>query len=170
MLEGVVREVPHAGVFAVADAVLNAGALAVAGLQFGDVIAGVVGQKARVPVAVLIEDLKLRAGVRSFAADDQPGALRPGVEVDQARDLSYPRPVALGATVVDRLLPLAFRDLNNSVTDSLIERIAEREPKARFTTVRGERVAAPAGSARTSISRPRSAAGICPSASPSTWK
>ena len=49
--EGVVREVAHAGVFAVANAVLDPGALPMAGLQDSDVT-GLVGEEACVPVAV----------------------------------------------------------------------------------------------------------------------
>lgn len=70
-------EVPHPGVLAVADAVLNPGALAVAHLKQGDISAGLVGDEARVPVAVLIEDRELRAGVRALASGDQTSPLRP---------------------------------------------------------------------------------------------
>ena len=68
MLERVVGEVAHAGVLAGADAVLDAGAAAVAQLQAGDVVAVLVGDEARVPVAMLVEDRELRAGVRALAA------------------------------------------------------------------------------------------------------
>jgi hypothetical protein len=45
VLEGVVREVAHPGVLAGADAVLDAGAAAVAELQGGDVRVVLVGEK-----------------------------------------------------------------------------------------------------------------------------
>ncbi len=72
VLEGVVGKVAHAGVLAGADAVLDSGAAAVAQLQRGEVVAVLVAEKARMAVAVLVEDLKLRARVRALAPADQP--------------------------------------------------------------------------------------------------
>ena len=108
MLERVVGEVAHAGVLAGADAVLDAGAAAVAQLQDGDVVAVLVGDKARVPVAVLVEDRELRAGVRALAAADQPGALRPRGQIDPVGELGDPGAVTILAGTVDRLLPTPF--------------------------------------------------------------
>ena len=96
VLEGVVREVAHAGVLAGADAVLDAGAAAVTQLQDGDVVAVLVGEEARVPVAVLVEDRELRAGVRTLAAADQPGALGPRGQIEPVGQLGDPRAVAVG--------------------------------------------------------------------------
>ena len=90
VLEGVVGEVAHAGVLAIADAVLDPRAAAVTQLQGGDVVAVLVGEEARVPVAVLVEDLELRAGVGTLAAADQPGALGPCGQVDPVGELGDP--------------------------------------------------------------------------------
>jgi hypothetical protein len=108
VLERVVRQVAHAGVLAVADAVLNAGAAAVAQLELGDVVAFLVGEKAGVAVAVLVEDRELGAGVRPLATADQPGAGRPGREVQLLSQLGDPGAVAVLAVAVDRLYPRRF--------------------------------------------------------------
>ncbi len=119
MLEGVVREVAHAGVLASADAVLDAGSAAVTQLQLGDVLAVLVGEKARVPVAVLVEDLKPSAGVRALAAADQPGSLGPRRQIDAVGQLGDPGAVPVLSAGVDRLLPRRFRDLEDRRADRL---------------------------------------------------
>lgn len=47
-------------------------------LQGGDLSAVLVGEKARVPVPMLVEDRELRAGMRTFAPSDQ-AAILPGM-------------------------------------------------------------------------------------------
>jgi hypothetical protein len=55
LFEGVVREIAHAGVLAVTDAVLDGGAPTVTHLQAGDVLVVFIGERARVPIAVLVK-------------------------------------------------------------------------------------------------------------------
>jgi hypothetical protein len=55
VFEGVVREIAHAGVLAVTDAVLDGGAPTVTHLQAGDVLVVFIGERARVPIAVLVK-------------------------------------------------------------------------------------------------------------------
>jgi hypothetical protein len=81
-----------------------------------------------VPVAVLVEDRELRAGVRTLTPDDQPGALRPGGQVHVVGQLRNPRAVALGAAGVDRLLPRGFLELEDRLADCVVDRVADREP------------------------------------------
>ena len=95
------------------DAVLDPGAAAVTQLELGDVAGVLVGEKARVAVAVLVKDLKLRAGVRTLAAADQPRTLGPCRQVDPVSQLSDPRAVAIGTASVERLHPHRFRDLKD---------------------------------------------------------
>jgi hypothetical protein len=71
------RELLKAGVFVVADPVLDPGALAVTALDHGDLLIALVGEDRLEAVAVVIGEAQLRAGVRALAADDQPGSLRP---------------------------------------------------------------------------------------------
>ena len=153
MLERVVGEVAHAGVLAGADAVLDPGAAAVAQLQDGDVVAVLVGDKARVPVAVLVEDLKLRAGVRALAAADQPGALRPRGQVDPIGQLRDPGAVTILTGTVDRLYPRRFGNPEDRLADRFGQLIADREPDPRLTAVRGELVRLTADIRATRISR-----------------
>ena len=60
------REVAQAGVFVVADVVLDASAAAVVALEFGD-RAGLVGEDRLEAVPVVVGEGQLRAGVRAFA-------------------------------------------------------------------------------------------------------
>ena len=71
--EAVVREVAHPGVLPGPDRVLDPRAAAVTQLQDRDVLAGLVGEKAGVSVPVLVEDLKLGAGVRPLAPGKSAG-------------------------------------------------------------------------------------------------
>src|ERR1019366_9447855 len=58
------RELPKAGVFVVADPVLDPGVLAVAALEHGDVLVGLVGEVRLEAVAVVVGKRQLRAGGR----------------------------------------------------------------------------------------------------------
>ena len=138
--EGVVGEVAHAGVLAGTDAVLDPRATAVAQLERGNVLAVLVGEQARVAVAVLVEDLKLRARVGSLPADNQPRALRPGGEVDVGGELSDPGAVAVLTVGVDRLYPRGFRQLEDRTADTVVQLVADREADVRLAAVGGERV------------------------------
>jgi hypothetical protein len=70
-------ELGQPGVFVVADAVLDPGALAVSALDDRDVLVVLVGEDRLEAVAVVVGEGQLRAGVRALAADDQPASLRP---------------------------------------------------------------------------------------------
>jgi site-specific DNA recombinase len=65
----------------------DAGALAVAQLQLGDVGLGLVGDKDLEAVPVEVGERQLGAGVGVLAAADRTGARRPGVQVDPAGQL-----------------------------------------------------------------------------------
>ena len=92
--EAVEREVPGAGRLERLDAVLDLGVLAVSRLQHGDVRAVLVGDEALEAMPVEVGEGELRAGMRTLAPADQPGSLRPAVEVDLAGQLGHPRAVA----------------------------------------------------------------------------
>src|SRR3954447_24840615 len=130
----------HPGVLAGADAVLDAGAAAVAQLQGGDVGSGLVGEKAGVPVAVLVEDLKLRARVRALAATDQPRALRPARQLQAVGQLGYPGSLAGLAVRVDRLKPRALGQLEDRLADAVVELVADREADPGIAAIGGKRV------------------------------
>ena len=76
------RELRQAGVFVVADAVLDPGALAVTALEHGDVRVGLVGQDRLEAVSVVVGERQLRAGVRTLPANDQP---EPSGQVQRSR-------------------------------------------------------------------------------------
>ena len=80
------REVAQAGVFVVADVVLDARAGAVVTLELGD-RAGLVGEDGLEAVPVVVGERQLRAGVRALAPDDHPRALRPAGQVEVLGDL-----------------------------------------------------------------------------------
>ena len=73
-------QVLEAGVFVVADVVLDAGALAVAALEQGDVRLVLVGQQDLEAVAVVVGDRQLGTRVGALAPDDptRPRASRAG--------------------------------------------------------------------------------------------
>lgn len=92
---GVVEgQVTQAGVFGGADAVLDAGVAAVPQFQVGELAAFGVGEEAGDTESVGVGEAELRAGVGAFLAQDQPGALRLGGQVDHAGDLGDPCSVA----------------------------------------------------------------------------
>src|SRR3954447_1454703 len=130
----------HPGVLAGADAVLDAGAAAVAQLQGGDVGSGLVGEKAGVPVAVLVEDLKLRARVRALTATDQPRALRPARHLQAVGQLGYSGSLAGLAVGVDRLKPRALGQLEDRLADAVVELVADREADPGSAAIGGKRV------------------------------
>jgi hypothetical protein len=99
--------------------VFDAGAAAQ--LQRGELGAFLVGQKARVAVAVLIEDLKLCARVRALAPAHQPRALGPRRQVDAVAQLGDPRPVAVASVGVDRLCPRAFGQLDDRLANRVVD-------------------------------------------------
>ena len=64
------RQLAKAGVFVVADAVLDPGALAVAAFDNSDVLVGLVGQDRLEAVSVMVGERQLRAGVRPLNEPD----------------------------------------------------------------------------------------------------
>ena len=86
-------QVGQTGVLGGPDAVLAAGAAAVAQLEVGDLGvrsagAGVGGERGD-PVAVVVGDPKLRARVRALDSGDHPHPGRPGREVEQPGSATY---------------------------------------------------------------------------------
>src|SRR5260370_945364 len=74
-------------------------------LEGGDVLAVLVGDEALEAVPVDVGEGELRAGVGTLAPADQPGSLRPTLEVDLAGQLGNPGAVTRLAIGVDRGLP-----------------------------------------------------------------
>ncbi len=107
--ERVARQVTQAGGFEFADAVLDAGVLAVPQFQTGDLTSNDtgfgVGDERGDPHPVGVGEPQLRTGMRAFFAQDQPGAGRPATEVDQVGGLGDPGPLADPAVGVDRWIP-----------------------------------------------------------------
>jgi hypothetical protein len=121
----------------------------------------------------LLEQTELRAGVRVFAADDDPHPGRPAGQVEQGGDLDDITPVTDGAIGVDRRRPRSRRHLADRGADL----VGDREPD-RYSTLRPRFASravsqsnspceAPAPSARTS-SFFRWTAGTCAIAAVST--
>ena len=142
-------------------AVLDPGAAAVAQLELGDVVPVLVGEKARVPVAVLVEDRELRAGVRALAAADQPRPLGPGRQVEAVGQLGDPRALAVLAARRRSPAPTRLRAARDRVADRLCQRLADREANLGVAAVRVNACVHPPISARTRSRRggPRRAAG-----------
>ncbi len=98
------RQVTQPGDLGLADAVLDAGVLAVAQFQAGELtryhrISGV-GQEPCDAVPVGIGERQLGAGMRAFFAQDQPGPSRPFRQVDQIGGLGHPGTVADAAVAL----------------------------------------------------------------------
>ncbi len=88
----------------------------------GDVVGGGVGDERGVPEAFDgVEQRQLGAGVRAFAAHDQPGALRPGVEVDELGELDDFSAVTTAAVGVDGWMPAAGRHTHDTVADAFVD-------------------------------------------------
>ena len=109
LARSVTGQVAQPGGFGFTDAVLDAGMLAVAQFQPGDLPGhdtGLgVGDERGDPHAVGVGEPQLRAGVRAFFTQDQPGSGRPGGQVDQVGGLGDPGPVTDTAVGVDRRVP-----------------------------------------------------------------
>jgi hypothetical protein len=63
----------------------------VAQLEVGELAACGAGGEAGEPVPVDVGEPQLRAGVRALLADDDPHAIRPAIQVQQAGQLGDPR-------------------------------------------------------------------------------
>ena len=91
-----------AGLLQRLDAVLNFGVLTVKDLQGSDVRVLLVGDEALETVPIKIGERELRSGVRTLAPADQPGTGWPGIEIDLAGQLGYPRSLAWLAVLACR--------------------------------------------------------------------
>ena len=94
-----------AGLFLVADAVLDVGVGAHDPVQLDDVGVVLVGHKGGEPVPGDVVEGQLRAGVARLAAHDQPGPRRELGEVHGVGELDHGRAVALLTVLGDRRLP-----------------------------------------------------------------
>ena len=109
------RQILQAGLLAVANAVLGAGASAVQALEPGRV-AGKIGQRGQEAVAVMVGEGQLRAGVRALAAHDHPAARGPAGQIQAIGDLGHPRALALGAVLADRRTPCVLGQAERTVS------------------------------------------------------
>ena len=124
-----------AGVLVVADAVLDVRVLAVATLDLGDVLVGLVGEDRLEAVAVMVGERELRAGVRALAPDDQSDPVAPGGQIDGVGDLRDLTVVAHGAVLVQRRNPGVLEDLEDRLPDRLGQLVADREAHVALTAV-----------------------------------
>ncbi len=94
-------QVGQAGGFGLPDSVLDAGLLAMAQFQAGELPRNDprcgVDDEGGDPHAVGVGEPWLRTRVRAFLAQDKPGSGRPGGQGDQAGGLGHPRPVKQSA-------------------------------------------------------------------------
>jgi hypothetical protein len=99
---GVEREPGEPAGLGVPDDLFGAGTLAVSQLERGDVAAGGVGDEGGVAKAFDgVEQRELRARVWAVPAHDQPGAVRPRVQVHQLGELDDVGAVTVAATGLD---------------------------------------------------------------------
>jgi hypothetical protein len=134
------RELLKAGVLVVADAVLDARALAVAALEDVDVVVGLVGQDRLEAISVVVGEGELRAGVRTLAPDDHPGPVRPGAEIESVGDLHDVAVLPFGSGLVERGDPGAAAGFEDRGPDRLGQLVPAREPQVLLRAVLGGRV------------------------------
>lgn len=72
-----------------------------------------------------VEQGELGPGVGTFPAHDQPGPDRPGVDVDQAGDLDHLSPWPKPAVAINSLRPCLFLNQAQSVTDTVVDGVAD---------------------------------------------
>ena len=96
------RKLGQAGVLVVTDAVLDAGALAMATLKDRDVRIGLVGQDRLEAVPVVIGERQLRAGVWTLTPNDHPGTCRPAGKLDTFGDLDDLAVLPVGPALIER--------------------------------------------------------------------
>jgi len=107
--------------------VFDAGALAVAALDDGDVAVGLVGEDRLEAVAVVVGEGQLGAGMWALAAHDHSRARRPAGEVQRAGELGDVAVVALAAVVVSRRAPGLLGEIEDRGPDRFGEIEADRE-------------------------------------------
>ena len=136
VIEGQVRQ---PGRFRVADGVLGAGTLALLQLERGEVDAGLVGDERGVAHAFDgVEQRKLSALVRAFAAQDQPGPGQPGVEIDERGELDNFGVVTTLAVGFDGRVPAAGWHTGDAVAYASVDLVAEGELDVEFDVFLGE--------------------------------
>src|SRR5665213_1183596 len=94
---------------------------------------------------VQVGEGELRSGAWTLAAADQPGAIRPGIQVHQASELRHPRPVAWLAILVDRGSPSVLAESEDLLTHGVVDRVAQRETDAALPAAGREGVTGPGG-------------------------
>jgi hypothetical protein len=119
------RELGQAGVLVVTDPVLDVRVLAVAALQDGDVLVGLVGEDRLDAVAVVVGERQLRAGVRTLTPHDQPGALGPGGQINHVGDLTDLAVLTLAAVLVEREDPCILGDREDRGANLLGQLVAD---------------------------------------------
>ena len=130
------RELRQAGVLVVADAVLDVRVLAVAALDDGDVLVGLVGEDRLEAVAVVVGERQLRAGVRALAAHDQPASPRGQADRSTLSVISATSPFSRSrAVLVERRNPGILGDLEDRGADRLGQLVADREAQVRLAAV-----------------------------------
>src|SRR5436305_1872632 len=75
-----------------------------------------------------VEQRQLGAGVGAFLADDHPGSLRPGGQIQVAGDLGHPGPVTGLAVVFGRPTPRTLRPFPDGLADLFGDGETEAEP------------------------------------------
>jgi len=135
-------EVVQAAVLGGADAVFDAGALAVAALQDGGVLVGLVGEDGLEAIAVGVGERELGAGVRALAADEDAAAVRPSREVQAVGEFGDLAVVAGPAVGVDRGLPCRLGEREDRVTNGFGDVEPDGEPQAPVATELGQLVEA----------------------------
>ena len=111
----------QAGVLGAADAVLAPGPQPVADFEAWEPPSPRVGGEGGEPVSAHVVEAQPRAGVGFFAAHDDPHALGPSGQVQQAGDLGDVRPLAGVAVGVVRGRPGGLGDLRVDVGGAVEE-------------------------------------------------
>jgi hypothetical protein len=119
VLEAVEREVTHPAVLALADVILDVRVAAMGQIELRDVLAGLVCEEHREPVAVMVGKRLLVAFAQLRAPGDQPRSRSPCRQVDTVGDLDDLRVISLGAVHADRVYPEGFRDRDDRLADRL---------------------------------------------------
>ena len=119
VLEVLEREVTHPAVLALADVILDVRVAAMGQVELGDVLAGLVCQEHREPVAVMVGKRLLVAFAQLRAPGDQPRSRSPRGQVDTIGDLDHVRVISLAAVYADRVYPQGFRDRDERLADRL---------------------------------------------------
>ncbi len=147
-LENVAGQVGQAGGFGLADAVLDAGVLAVAQFQSGQLprhsAGGGIGDEGGDAHAVDVGEAQLRPRMGPLFAQQQSGPGRPGGQVDQGGGFGHPRPVTDLSIGVDGGVP-AFGEVEgvHGVPDPGVDGKPEGESDPTIAARLGEAMGGP---------------------------